>query len=133
MRDATFPVYPPAFREWATQNGVPQPPTQPCPPPQLPPDQALALLNPPSATGVITSAQVLLSGTARGPFALDAGQGRDPASWQPIGQSSAPVTGGLLAIWQTGGLAPGEYTLRLRVSTPEGYTVTATQVVTIGP
>jgi 1A family penicillin-binding protein len=132
VREATFPVYPPAFREWAAQNGVPQPPTQPCPPPQLPPDQAIALLNPPSATGVITGAQVLLSGTARGPFALDVGPGPDPTSWQPIGQSSTPVSGGLLAIWQTVGLAPGEYTIRLRVSTPEGYTVTATQSLTIG-
>jgi membrane peptidoglycan carboxypeptidase len=133
VREATFPVYPPEFREWAAQNGVPQPPTQPCPPPQLPPDQAIALLNPPSATGVITGAQVLLSGTARGPFSLDVGAGRDPASWQPIGQSSTPVAGGLLAIWQTGGLAPGEYTIRLRVSTPEGYTVTSSQTVAIGP
>lgn len=133
VREATFPVYPPAFREWAAQNGVPQPPTQPCPPPQLPPDQALALLNPPSASGVITGAQVLLSGTARGPFTLDVGPGRDPSSWQPIGQSSAPVTNGLLAIWITAGLPPGEYTVRLRVSTPEGFAVTSTQVVMIGP
>ncbi len=66
-------------------------------------------------------------------FALDVGAGRDPASWQPIGQSSTPVAGGLLAIWQTGGLAPGEYTIRLRVSTPEGYTVTSSQTVTFGP
>lgn len=32
--EVTFTVYPPEFRDWAMRNGVPQPPTQPCPPPR---------------------------------------------------------------------------------------------------
>ena len=36
--------------------------------------------------------------------------------WQPVGMASTtPVTGGLLATWNTQGLGPGIYTLRLRV------------------
>lgn len=131
VREVTYPLYPADFRDWAARNGVPQPPTQSCPPPELPPDQSLAVLNAPGSGGPISAAQVLLGGTARGSYVLDVGAGRDPTGWQTIARSDAAVQGGLLGIWQTAGLAPGEYTVRLQVTTPEGFVVSATQVVTL--
>jgi hypothetical protein len=131
VREVTFPIYPPEFRDWAARNGIPQAPTQYCPPPPLPPDRSLALLNPPTASGIITVSQVLLSGSARGSYALEVGQGSSPATWQQIGQGQAPVESGPLGIWNTDGLEPGEYTLRLRVTTPDGVTIDSTQVVRV--
>jgi hypothetical protein len=37
----------------------------------------------------------------------------------------------LLGVWQTGGLPPGEYTLRLSVTTASGATGEAMQLVAI--
>jgi hypothetical protein len=131
IREATYALYPPEFRDWVAQSGVPQPPTQFCPPPAPVADAAVAQLNMPTATGVITGAQVLLSGTARGSYVLDVGAGPDPSDWQLISQGTAPIQGGLIGIWSAGALPPGPYTLRLRVTTPEGVIVNATQTVTL--
>lgn len=128
VREVSFPVYPAEFRDWAARS-VPQPPTQLCPPPQA--AQALALLNPISAGGVITGTQAFVSGTARGPFTLEFGAGDAPQSWQLIGQNSASVENGLLGVWITGGLTPGTYTLRLRVTTGAGAGAEATQRVRV--
>jgi hypothetical protein len=43
------------------------------------------------------------------------------------------VADGILGVWQIGGLAPGEYTLRLRVTTPDGAPVELRSVVRIAP
>lgn len=130
VREVTYAIYPPEFRDSAVRSGVPQPPTQPCPPPQAP-DQAVALLTPLSATGIVTGSQVLVNGTARGPFSLEIGLGADPQEWQVLSQGTGGVQDGLLGIWQVSGFAPGSYTLRLRVTTPEGLNVTATQQVQV--
>lgn len=127
VREVQYPLYPPEFREWAARH-APQPPTTVCPPPQTP-TEAVALLAPIGASGVVTGTQVFVSGTARGPFSIELGQGSAPATWQTIAQNTLPVEGGLLGVWSTAGLAPGEYTLRLRVSTPEGFSVTTEQRV----
>ncbi len=131
IREATYALYPPEFRDWVAQSGVPQPPTQFCAPPPPVADAAVAQLNMPTATGVITGAQVLLSGTARGSYVLDVGAGADPSDWQLISQGTAPIQGGLIGIWSAGALPAGSYTLRLRVTTPEGVIVNATQTVTL--
>lgn len=131
IRELQFPVYPPEFRDWAARNTA-QPPSAPCPPPQTP-NEAVALLNPLGASGVLTSTQVFVSGTARGPYSLEIGTGAAPSQWQLIGQSSVPVAGGLLGVWSTTGLAPGDYTVQLRVTTPEGFAVTTTQTVRLDP
>ncbi len=118
VREASFPVYPAEFREWAMRN-VAQPPTQPCPPPQVL-VQAVAILNPLGASDVVSGTQVFVSGTARGPFTLEFGQGANPETWQIIGQNVVSVENGLLGVWLIAGLPPGEYTVRLRVITADG-------------
>jgi membrane peptidoglycan carboxypeptidase len=127
VREVQFPLYPPEFRDWAARN-APQPPSELCPPPQTPTD-AIAVLGPIGASGTITSTQVFLSGSARGPFTLEVGAGSSPAQWQPVAQSSIPVQDGLLGVWTTSGLALGDYTVRLTVVTPEGFAVSTQQQV----
>jgi hypothetical protein len=63
---------------------------------------------------------VFVSGRAGGAFTLEYGVGAAPQQWMPVGQGNLPVSNGLLGIWTTAGLAPGEYSLRLRVVSPEG-------------
>jgi 1A family penicillin-binding protein len=125
VREVQFPLYPPEFREWAARN-APQPPTELCPPPQAP-AEAVAILDPLGSTGVVTTTQVFVSGTARGPYTLDVSAA--PGQWQPIAQSGVLVDQGLLGVWDTTGLPPGEYILRLSVVTPEGFAVTTEQRV----
>lgn len=127
MHEQTFAIYPAAFRAWAIRNGVPQPPTDYCPPPTTP-DQAVAILNPLNATNVITAGQIFISGSARGPFTLEIGVGREPPEWQLLAQGTQGRNG-LLGMWEARTTPPGDYTLRLRVTTAEGVMVVATQVV----
>jgi penicillin-binding protein 1C len=129
IREVSYAIYPPDFREWAARN-MPQPPTEFCPPPTAP-AEALALLNPIGETGVISGSQVFISGTARGAFTLEVGSGLEPDNWQLIGQNTAAVEDGLLGVWFTNTLANGDYTLRLRVTTPDGIVVSDTQRVRI--
>jgi membrane peptidoglycan carboxypeptidase len=131
-RSVTYAVYPPEFREWAASNGIPQPPTAPCPPSA--PDPALAALEP--VGSVQAGQQAFITGMADGSFRLEFGSGRTPANWQMINQGgllpgSATGTPMLLGVWQTGGLPPGEYTLRLSVTGASGSTGEAVQVVVI--
>ncbi len=129
VRTVTFPVYPPEFREAARAAGIPQPPEQPCPPPDAP-DAAVALISAPAASAVITGTQVVVRGTARGSYVLDYGPGRDPATWTPIVDGSA-AGATTLGIWATAGLAPGDYTLRLRVTTVDGVPVESRRTVRV--
>ena len=80
----------------------------------------------------ITAMQVFVRGSARGAYRLEYGIGHDPAEWQPIA-GGAGVADGILGVWQTGGLAAGEYTLRLHVTTPDGAPAESQVVVRIGP
>lgn len=128
IRPLSFAVYPPEFRDWAVRNGIPQPPTEPCPQPQSP-DKAMALLMPVSDTGIVESGQVFISGTARAAYRLEIGNGHDPQSWYLLNQGSGGIQNGLLGSWITSGYAHGEYTLRLSVTTREGLVVEARQTV----
>jgi 1A family penicillin-binding protein len=132
--DATFVTYPPEFRAWAIEAGIPQPPTSFCPPPQPRPNAttSIAQIAQPAASATITATQVFVRGSARGAYTLEFGVGRDPSEWQPIA-GGAGVADGILGVWQAGSLAPGEYTLRLRVTTPDGAPTEARTVVRVGP
>jgi hypothetical protein len=61
---------------------------------------------------------VLVRGSARGAYVLDYGAGPAPAEWRPISQGG-DVSDGILGVWDAA-LPPGEYTLRLRVTTMDG-------------
>jgi 1A family penicillin-binding protein len=144
--EQTFVAYPPEFHDWAVAAGIPQPPMVFCPPP-LPnasgpaaaspganpnADATLAAITQPAASAPITLTQVFVRGSAHGAYTLEVGSGRDPESWQPISGGGLGVTDGILGVWQTSGLAPGEYTLRLRVANPGSLPVEAKVVVRMG-
>jgi membrane carboxypeptidase/penicillin-binding protein PbpC len=121
VRERTYAIYPDEFRDWARRAGIPQPPTDPCPQPQVG-DAAVARITQPAGSGAITTTQVFVSGTARGSYVLEFGSGRDPTDWKPIVDGVADGDG-LLGVWITTGLPNGDYTLRLRVSTTDGVAV----------
>src|SRR5439155_1296974 len=74
------------------------------------------ILGPANASPI--SGSVSVQGMARGTnfdhYTLEYGPGDLPASWQTIRASNSPVSGGELALWDTGPLPDGLYTLRLR-------------------
>lgn len=128
VRVVQFPVYPERFQDWARNNGVAQPPTEYCPPPA----EGVATITGPTASSVVTGTTVFVHGTARGPYVLEVGVGDNPNGWSEITSGVAPVSEGVLGVWNIGGLAPGPYTLRLRVSTPEGIEAESRRLVTVG-
>ncbi|OIO91040.1 MAG: hypothetical protein AUK03_12045 [Anaerolineae bacterium CG2_30_64_16] len=72
--------------------------------------------------GSVVSGSVQVLGIADGPgfarYELSYAAGDTPQAdaWQPVAPPPpAPVSGGLLGVWQTGALSPGVYSLRLRV------------------
>jgi membrane carboxypeptidase/penicillin-binding protein PbpC len=150
VHEQTFVAYPPEFHEWAVAAGIPQPPAVFCPPP-LPnasgsagaspgaspganpgANATLAAITQPTASAPITLTQVFVRGSAHGAYTLEFGSGRDPESWQSISGGGLGVTDGILGVWQTSGLAPGEYTLRLRVAIPGSLPVETKVVVRVG-
>lgn len=131
VREQRFAVYPPQYQAWAAANGVPQPPTRYCPPPQSNPSSSIALIGQPSAGALITTTQVLVRGSARGSYTLEWSSAAAPDTWQPIGDGTLGVVDGILGVWATGGLPPGDYVLRLRVITPEGVPVEARSTLKI--
>ena len=70
-----------------------------------------------------------MRGSAHGAYTLEVGSGREPDSWQSISGGGMGVTDGILGVWQTSGLAAGEYTLRLRVANPGSAPVEADVLV----
>ena len=132
-REATFVIYPPEQRAEAERSGVPQPPVKYCPPPAAKPGQpgsAVVAMSLPAAGSVITST-VLIRGSARGSYVLEYGIGSDPQQWKPISSAGSSVADGILGSWDTAGLTPGAYTLRLRVITSDGVPADARVVVRV--
>jgi hypothetical protein len=70
-------------------------------------------------------------GSARGAYTLEWGGGRDPSAWQQFARGDSPVADGILGVWRTDGLPPGDYTLRLRVTTPDGVPVESSATINI--
>jgi membrane carboxypeptidase/penicillin-binding protein PbpC len=132
-RDQVFAVYPAEFHDWAVAAGRPQPPTEYCPPPQNRPDASIARIAFPNVGATITTTMVLVRGTARGDYTLEWGGGADPSSWQPIAAGAFGVADGILGTWPVADLPPGQYTLRLRVTTPVGLPAEARVTVSIRP
>lgn len=136
VRQVTFVAYPAPYRAWAVANGIAQPPQQYCPPPDALPGReggSIARIAQPVDGTVVRGPQVYVRGTAAGVYALEIGNGRDPGSgWRTIARGAA-MTDGILGIWSTGTSTPGEYTLRLRVTTPEGILLEHRAIVRLEP
>lgn len=131
VREVTYTVYPPRFREWAISVGIPQPPTTTCPPPAPRAGRAVLAITAPRESATITMTQVFVLGSARGAYRLDYGRGHDPSEWTLITEGSGPIVDSLLGVWNTDGLEPDNYTLRLSVTTADGVPLTITTPVRI--
>lgn len=128
-----YMIVPAGAREWAVSAGIPIPPDayDAIQPPL--PDPQVNISSPELFAEV--SGEVRITGTASGDgfvsYRLQAGQGLNPQEWIQIGQDeTAPVQGGLLAEWDTGGLS-GLYTVQLIVVRAEQIVETAVVQVTI--
>lgn len=71
----------------------------------------------PDASGTIASTVFPVTGSVGSKnlldYAVEVGVGTAPASWFLIGRGTSPVSGGVLASWNTAGLPDGVYVLRL--------------------
>jgi membrane peptidoglycan carboxypeptidase len=116
--------------EWARALGVALAPTQRSDPKNLP-----VLITVPawgaSVSGVVTVTGRAASGDFES-YRLEYGAGASPAAWTVIQESTAPVSDAVLGSWDTRGLAPGTYTLRLVVKDKVRGELSTTATVTIG-
>jgi 1A family penicillin-binding protein len=113
-----FVNLPEADREWGAAHGYPAPPTQDCS--DVYAGERIAQITAPGPTDRIAAGQTLqIVGSAYiddfSNYTLDVGQGDNPSTWTPItDQRKQAVDKALLGVWNTSGLAPGRYRLRLR-------------------
>ncbi len=109
-----FKVYPEAFRAWAEANGIPQPPAETSP---VDSGEADVEIGTPDDGDTVT-ADVVLAGTAFLPgfaeYVVEIGAGRNPDDFDRVaGPFDDPVTDGVLAELDLGGLSSGPYVLRV--------------------
>ncbi|HXF85921.1 MAG TPA: transglycosylase domain-containing protein [Anaerolineales bacterium] len=116
IEERVYLVVPPEARAWAESAGL-----------AIPPSAYDVIQMPPTNPDVNISAPVLFSevnglvrieGTAAGEgftsYRVLVGRGLNPREWIQIAEGSEPVTGGLLAEWDTEGLS-GLYAIQLQV------------------
>jgi len=116
--------------EWARALGVALAPTERSDPKNLP-----VLITVPawgaSVGGVVTVTGRAASGDFES-YRLEYGAGASPAAWTVIQESTTPVSDAVLGSWDTRGLAPGTYTLRLVVRDRGRGELSTTATVTVG-
>lgn len=117
IEDKVFLQIPPAAQDWAKSAGVPIVPTayDAIQSPQVNPNVNISS---PAMFGNVNG-QVQIKGTAAGAdfdhYRVMIGQGLNPQQWIQVGSdSTTPVTGGILATWDTSGLN-GLYAVQLQV------------------
>lgn len=128
-----FMLVPEEAREWALSAGVPVPPTS-YDAIQAPPVNPLANITSPQLFADVNG-NVLIMGTASGDdflyYRVQVGKGLNPQEWLQLGDDTfTPVTGGLLAEWDTSGLS-GLYAVQLVVVRGDQKIDTAVIQVTI--
>jgi 1A family penicillin-binding protein len=113
-----FVNLPDAVRAWGLLHGYPTPPTDDCS--DVYQGEHIAQITSPAASDRIVVGQTLqIVGSAYiddfASYTLDYGAGDNPSDWKPItDQRTQAVDRALLGVWNTSGLAPGRYRLRLR-------------------
>ncbi|HXH22112.1 MAG TPA: transglycosylase domain-containing protein [Dehalococcoidia bacterium] len=125
------------WQEWADTLGIPLAPTDFSPASAgggTTPDLPAAIFSP--VPGQTVTGQVTITGRASTTnflaYTLEYGAGVTPTGWQQITQSTNQVASGPLGTWNTQGLAPGIYTLRLVVVDRSGRQVVASVTVSVG-
>ena len=118
-------------QEWAQALGLPLAPTETSGGAS---SEVAAIISQPSA-GANVSGVVQVTGRASSPafqsYRLEYGAGAAPASWTQIVQRSTEVSSGTLGSWNTAGLEPGTYTLRLVVVDRQRGQLSATVTVNV--
>jgi membrane peptidoglycan carboxypeptidase len=115
-----FVNLPQPYQAWGAAHGFVAPPRDDCS--DVYTGESIAQIVSPSATDRVTVGQTLqVVGSAYiddfATYTLDVGPGDNPTTWTPItDQRNQAVDKALLGVWNTAGLAPGCYRLRLRVS-----------------
>jgi len=116
--------------EWARALGVALAPTERSDPKNLP-----VLITVP-AWGATVSGVITVSGRAASgdfeSYRLEYGAGASPAAWTAILESTTLVSDAVLGSWDTRGLAPGAYTLRLVVRDRGRGELSTITTVTVG-
>ncbi|HEY1293755.1 MAG TPA: PBP1A family penicillin-binding protein [Chloroflexota bacterium] len=115
-----FVNLPDAARAWGLSNGYPAAPRADCS--DVYTGEKIALITSPGATDRLVVGQTLqIVGSAYiddfASYTLDFGAGDSPTTWTPITNArTQAVDKALLGVWNTSGLPPGRYRMRLRVS-----------------
>ncbi len=129
-----FVVFPPPYTDWGPKNGFPLPPTERC-------DDVYRGVRVAEITGpnpeVPLSGPIQVTGSAQVDdfqrFELEVGPGAQPAEWTKVAEGRAPIERGTLGTWNTSGLPPGRYTLRLSVYDSGGNAIQKASPAVVGP
>jgi membrane peptidoglycan carboxypeptidase len=116
--------------EWARALGVALAPTERSDPNNLP-----VLISTPAWGSAVSGVVTVTGRAASGDFEsyrLEYGAGASPVAWTVIQESTTAVSDAVLGSWDTRGLAPGTYTLRLVVRDRGRGELSTTATVTIG-
>jgi 1A family penicillin-binding protein len=114
-----FVNLPDTVQAWGLAHGYPAPPTQDCS--DVYQGEKIAQITSPAASDRIVVGQTLqIAGSAYiddfASYTLDFGAGDAPTTWTSITNTrTQAVDKALLGVWNTSGLQPGRYRMRLRV------------------
>ncbi|MDQ3809518.1 MAG: PBP1A family penicillin-binding protein, partial [Chloroflexota bacterium] len=116
---AIFARIPEPFAAWAARYPLPSPPTEDCSDVYRG-ERIASIVSPGPNDRVVVGQTLQVVGSAWiddfAKYTLDVGAGDDPPAWTPItAERTQAVDQALLGVWNTGGLQPGRYRLRLRV------------------
>jgi hypothetical protein len=121
-------------QEWAEALGLPLAPSETSNVPGGAGSDLPAIIYSPTA-GTRVFGVVTVLGRAFSPsmeyYRLEYGSGAAPTAWIPLMQAPIPVQTGPLGIWNTTGLPPGPYTLRVTVQDRLRGQITASTTVTL--
>jgi len=115
---AIYATVPEPYRVWATTHGFPNPPAEDCSD-VYQGERIASILSPNPAERLTAGQTIQVVGSAYiddfASYTLDYGPGDNPTDWRPItDQRTQAVDRGLLGVWDTSGIPPGRWRLRLR-------------------
>jgi 1A family penicillin-binding protein len=123
IEERVFKIYPPQYRRWAEEHGIPQPPEDDGDAFDFAPE---VIIRSP-VEGEVLDGVVTVIGSANaaafGNYELQYGISHDPGAFSPpiAGPFAVPVHDGTLGLWDTTGLGDGPHTLRLVVRNNVGH------------
>ena len=131
-----FVAFPEPYQAWADAHDYPQPPKERCDD-VYKGERRAEIIGPRPADALVPGPSLPVVGTAYVDdfknYTLDVGPGPNPTSWSALTeQPPQAVDKGLLGVWNTAGLQPGQFTLRLRVFDSLGNAQEGRTIVSLG-